>query len=314
MMSRKMWASAVWGIAAIVVSGAALAQQQQQPATGQAKPDAGVRRAQPGEAGQDAGRVRGRAGHRGAVAGLAAKGLDQNIVHCLTQGNQAEIAFAKIAQEKSQDPEVKKFAQQMISDHTKFINKLQEFSAGERTTVGQRAGETTITARRQVSGEQNPSQADTAQPPAGQQRTQPGKVARGAAGQQTPGQADTAQERGQRGRGFARGGAMVGHHPFLNVLDEVAQQCQQSMTRELNSKQGAEFDRCYIGSQVMAHMKMVDALTVFEKHASPELQQVLQEGLQTTKQHLSEAKQIADRLMGQSGKAADRQGGTSRTQ
>ena len=73
---------------------------------------------------------------------------------------------------------------------------------------------------------------------------------------------------------------------------------QPLITLGCSKKSGAEFDQCYMFGQVMAHMGMVDALTVFAKHASPEFRQKLDKALQTTKRHLAEAQQIAESLEG----------------
>jgi hypothetical protein len=59
--------------------------------------------------------------------------------------------------------------------------------------------------------------------------------------------------------------------------------------------------------QVMEHMGMVDKLEVFSRHASPELQAVLQEGLQTAQQHLEHAKQLHKQLEGQAGAEGQQQ-------
>jgi predicted outer membrane protein len=85
---------------------------------------------------------------------------------------------------------------------------------------------------------------------------------------------------------------------MLNIEREVAQQCVQSAQKEMSDKQGVEADQCYIGMQIGAHMYMADKLEVFARHASPELQAVLQQGLHTTQQHLEHAKKIHKSLEG----------------
>lgn len=78
--------------------------------------------------------------------------------------------------------------------------------------------------------------------------------------------------------------------------------------RELSQKEGVQFDRCYLGQQVMAHMWLTDAITIFERHASTDLQPVLQEGLQTAQQHLTDAKALLARIeQGQPKSTAERQ-------
>jgi putative membrane protein len=50
---------------------------------------------------------------------------DQQMLEQLAQGNMAEIEAGKIALQKSQNTEVKAFAQQMIDDHTKGLQEVQ---------------------------------------------------------------------------------------------------------------------------------------------------------------------------------------------
>jgi predicted outer membrane protein len=82
----------------------------------------------------------------------------------------------------------------------------------------------------------------------------------------------------------------------MQIKHEIADQCLASTRRELESKSGSEFDECYVGMQVGAHMKMADALTVLERHASPELQPVLRKGLETVRTHLDHAKKVKKSL------------------
>jgi len=91
-------------------------------------------------------------------------------------------------------------------------------------------------------------------------------------------------------------GAAGGQLDWVSIHKEVGQQCLKSVKQELSSKQGIEFDKCFMGQQIGAHMKVVDSLTVLRNHASSDLQQKLDQELQTAKQHLQLAKQIEQKL------------------
>jgi putative membrane protein len=60
-----------------------------------------------------------------SAAGTISKG-DLNMMRDMAHSNIAEIETGKLAQSKSQNAEVKKFAQQMIDDHTKAQAELQK--------------------------------------------------------------------------------------------------------------------------------------------------------------------------------------------
>jgi putative membrane protein len=79
----------------------------------------------------------------------------------------------------------------------------------------------------------------------------------------------------------------------VGLIEELGNQFLQTSRTELEKKQGAEFDKCFINQQIMSHMQAQQTLQVLSKHASPELRQALQEELKGIKTHLDEAKQIA---------------------
>jgi predicted outer membrane protein len=204
--------------------------------------------------------------------------LDSELAACLIIGNHKEIAISRLA-EQSQNEEVKKFAQQMIQDHEKFASELQKFAEQGGFMSQQLAVDAAAHA-----GDKRPTSRDDAN------RAQP----------RTTAQPDRTRD-SDAARGAARSEALDQQgnaHEMLNIEREVAQQSVQSAQKEMSSKQGAEADQCYIGMQVGAHMNMVDKLEVFARHASPELQAVLQQGLQTAQQHLEHAKKIHKSLEG----------------
>jgi predicted outer membrane protein len=165
-------------------------------------------------------------------AGQAASG-DQQIAACVYGHCRNEIEIAKLAQTKSQNEEVREFAEKMISEHTPGCQEMQRLA-------GQLASDTR---------EQQPQ--------------------RGAAG----GQLD-----------------------WVSIHKEIGQQCLNSVKKELSSKQGNDFDKCFMGQQIGAHMMVVDALKVLQNHASSELQPKLDKELQVAQQHLTLAKQIEQKL------------------
>ncbi|WP_082552195.1 DUF4142 domain-containing protein [Massilia sp. Root351] len=60
---------------------------------------------------------------------------DQQMLLQLAQGNMAEIEAGKIALQKSQNTEVKAFAQQMIDDHTKGLQEVQSVAQSKGVTL-----------------------------------------------------------------------------------------------------------------------------------------------------------------------------------
>jgi putative membrane protein len=65
---------------------------------------------------------------------------DRKMREELAQGNMAEVDAGKMALEKSQNAEVKKFAQQMVDDHTKALGEVQALATAKNVTLPDGAG------------------------------------------------------------------------------------------------------------------------------------------------------------------------------
>jgi putative membrane protein len=97
-------------------------------------------------------------------------------------------------------------------------------------------------------------------------------------------------------RAGATSQAHGGQLDWVGIHNQIAQQCLTSTKQELSSKSSAEFDKCYMGQQIAAHMEVIDALKVLRNYASQQLQQDLDKELQTAQTHLQLAKQIEQQL------------------
>jgi predicted outer membrane protein len=190
--------------------------------------------------------------------------LEKHIAVCLTLGNQEEIQLGQFAQDRAQHPQVKQFAQMMVEEHQQANSKIQQAMPEvasmnlELTAQGGQGGAQGATA-----GAGSRTQSSTA----GNQRSS----ATGAAGQ-------------------------GGQQEMVQFAKDVKQNCLQLAMQELGRKQGAEFDKAYIGQQLVAHMNMLAELRAAQKHASGELQPIIQQGTQMTEHHMAQARQIMEQL------------------
>lgn len=183
------------------------------------------------------------------------KNLDSHFAACLVLQNQNEIAVAKLAEQRSKSPEVKKFAQMLQKDHQQFLGDVEKFG-GTQFRDRRPAAST-------ASGEE-----PKAQPSPARAATNPAQSAR-------PGQAAAADD-----------------DQHLQIKREIADECIASAQRELSSKEGREFDACFVGMQIGMHQMLVDELKVLERHASAELQPTLKKGRESAQSHLERAKEI----------------------
>jgi predicted outer membrane protein len=221
-----------------------------------------TRPAQPGQP-RPAGAVT-QPGQPGAQAG----NLDQGIAACIALGNQEEIALAQYASTRAKNEKVKEFAQTMQREHTAALQKLRQVAPQlANWNLELQAGANT----RPASGQTGVQQAGAPQ----QFGNQPNGVQQAASTQPA-------------GAG--------GHDAQMVALQRtIAQQCLALTQRELDEA-GADFDHCYIGQQVGAHVAMLAKLQGSEQFAGPELRGFIQEATKTVEQHLQHAKQIAKEL------------------
>ncbi len=92
---------------------------------------------------------------------------------------------------------------------------------------------------------------------------------------------------------------------LFEIRQEIDRQCLADAQRELEQLSGNDFDRCYTGMQVAAHMHLAAELTVLKNHAtSPELKKALEDASQTVAQHLDHAKKIVKQLEQQTASTA----------
>jgi len=205
----------------------------------------------------------------GAVA-PPAMSMDAEFAACLVLENQNEIAAAKLAEDRTESGQVKKFARMLQTDHEKFIGELERFGGQQyRNRV-----------KDQIDSRSEDQRSET-EAQANQQKEAYGKT--GTQRSNAPGTATAA-------------GAAAPHSTHLQIRQEVADECLTSTRRELSDKKGSAFDACYVGMQIAGHLRMVDELKVLERHASRELQPVLKQGRTKAEEHLQKAKELMKEL------------------
>jgi putative membrane protein len=157
---------------------------------------------------------------RGATASV-----EDYLANCLLIHNKGEIEINQFAEGRSQNEEVKQFAQHMIRDHQQLAQKLERVA--------------------------------------------------------------------QSGRDSNRDGAIT---QLVAIDRKISEKCGQMTRAKLEEAPEAEFDKCFVGSQVGAHVHMLAALEVIADQANGELQQVAQDALPTVKQHLEHAETLMKEL------------------
>lgn len=78
-----------------------------------------------------------------AALGLAAQGLtgeEQKFVLKAAKSDETEISLSKLALQKSNDPQIKQFAQMMVTDHTKSTSLLKPIAMHHSVAIPENPG------------------------------------------------------------------------------------------------------------------------------------------------------------------------------
>lgn len=215
--------------------------------------------------------------------------FEEGLATALILANENEIKACQIAQQKSSSPEVKKFAQMMEQQHQEFLAKLQPF--GETKQADRRSERQERVAAFRFNPEKEKEKAEK------QAEKRAEKIQQaGAEEVATADESKDAHRDSPEGKDGVKGLEGTYYHRMSSLQEELAQQCRSTMEKELNAKSGQEFDECFVGMQIGAHMHMVDTLTVFERHVSGDLKEIVSSGLQTSQSHLDHAKSLMKTL------------------
>src|SRR5579885_2672582 len=126
-MTRQLWVRGVWGVAVAVVSSALAIAQQNNPSQNQSNTQQpnNVQQTNPQQFNQreaQRGPMRTfRDEHRGMVGQVGQNDIDHYLIKVLVQANNDEIEMGNLAEQRSNNPEVKQLATQLVQDHTRFL-------------------------------------------------------------------------------------------------------------------------------------------------------------------------------------------------
>lgn len=181
----------------------------------------------------------------------------QQLAACWALDNQEEVILAKFAQEKSKNTDVSNFAKMIAEEHQACLKKLSKY-APEATREGY-----LVENQADQKNSRNESASDAV--------------------------AITNQS------ATASGPTMQGI-VMIQLQREVAQQCISDSKKYLNSKDGEEFDKCFVGMQIAKHAAMHTKLVVLQRHTSDEMKQLITEGIQATDKHMKAAESLMAKL------------------
>lgn len=202
-------------------------------------------------------------------------GVERFFVNCLLKNNQAEIEISKFAAQKSENPKVKQYAEELVKDHQQVVQKLQQIAGANSL----QANSGTLEGAAQNAA--NRLAVDTTRTP-------------GSSGTDT-----TAT--GAEGLAATHNRAMHGDAQLMQISqieEKINDRYNQAIREELQQKSGAEFDQCYLGAQVGGHMYMLAELEVIPGETQGQLKQIAEDAKPTVQKHLYQAKDLMKQLQG----------------
>lgn len=198
----------------------------------------------------------------------SASELQGKLAAWLASCNDAEVQLGQLAVEKAENQQVKEFAQKMVDEHTQLLGQLEQFIPGGQ---GQTRGQTSATDPNRSRNPDQPAQPRVTDRPR-----------------------DTAGQREGAARETVGSG---GPHDELMQIAKKAGERKLQMTKSLlEEKQGAEFDMCFMGQQIFAHIGLLSELEAMQGSGTEEFQQLVTKARQSTDAHFKHAMDIAKSL------------------
>ncbi len=185
---------------------------------------------------------------------------DQTFAEILAICNQEQVLLSRFAKDQANHSEVKALAGTLEKEHQNNWEQLKRFSPQIAT---------------------NSNTSDRADRTETSFRTETGNQA----------EADKRNE-----SSFARVNDQTSKLDFVELQQEISTQCLKDSKEMLNSKEGIEFDKCFVGMQVAKHASMQSTLTVLNRHTSGPLQALVKSELEMNSKHMKAAINLMEKL------------------
>jgi predicted outer membrane protein len=171
-----------------------------------------------------------------------------------------EVAFARFALGKTQNAEVKAFAEQMVVDREAFQKALRPFLDTEVTDSSIPGGKP------------------------------PGENARDADS------VDNGRRARPRTASGVREAVPMAPFDYTALIRDLGMKRQETAIKALDEKTGVEFDQCFLRMQVAGHKDATGAFQVFRSYSSERLTPVLARGEEIAAAHLERAEALCQQV------------------
>ncbi len=200
--------------------------------------------------------------------------LTDYFVDQLMLANESEIELSQIAAQKTENQEVKQFAEKLIQDHQQLDEKLKQLApeaAARFAEPGRRVGGRLVDRLADRLDADRPADRPAADRPT---NDRPAQIRTGAR--------DT------------------GAHDVLTKLcminHEACENHRQMSKQMLEKYQGQDFNMAFLGMQIGQHAWLLSELKALDGVGTPEFQEVVVQARQNVEQHLQQAKELSKKF------------------
>ncbi len=181
--------------------------------------------------------------------------LAEALAQKLNKANKGEIELAKLAQQKSDEPEIKQLTETIISDHSQLNKQLEQFCQSNSTDRSAKSSTENSTEKRSSTTE------------AKSDRTAASSV--------------------------NRSDSPMVPRELCQLMEKACDNSLQMTKQMLEQYDGQDFTMAYLGQQIVAHTMMLAELKAIESDGPESLHSIAQAAIKKTENHLEKAKQLA---------------------
>ncbi len=195
--------------------------------------------------------------------------LTDYFVDQMMLANESEIELSQIAAQKTENQEVKQFAEKLIQDHQQLNEKLKQLAPEAAARFAERG--------RRVGGRLVDRLADRLEADRSADRPANDRPAQIRTGERDTGAHDVLTK--------------------LCTINHKACEAHRQMSKQmLESYDGQDFDMAFLGMQIGQHAWMLSELQALDGVGTPEFQEVVVQARQHVEQHLQQAKTLAKKF------------------
>lgn len=226
--------------------------------------------------------------------------------------DQGTIELAKMAEQRSSNPQVRQFAESLIDEHTECRQKLQERAPGvvDITDLSNRV----VTRKAGYRGDKNSDDESDAVDDPAKAAKDPSRNPDGTEKIVGNGPVDPD---GVDGHKQMHGNVMIPVHRILAIDRQATDNYVQSATNMLKEFEGADFDMGFLGFTIGSHTWALSELKAMDAVGDEEFRKLISDATSRTERHLATAQKLSEQFekdVAQRGNTSQSAGSAGQTQ